>query len=135
MKYVSFLFAVLLFAGVAKAGEQTFSFHYNNNNAYYSCSYAEAQVVKTLTTLGAENVSTNCHGGIDHDQLWPVSVNAVYTLAAKGERTVVIEGRESCDFNVKLIKAALINFDHEVVKAQASCWDASGRYRFELIVR
>lgn len=135
MKYVSILFALVLFAGVASAGEQTFSFHYNNQNAYYSCDYAEAQVVKVLTALGAENISTNCHGGLDYYQLWPVSVKAVYTLTAKGERTVVLKGNESCDFNVSLIKNALKNFDHEVVKAQSSCWDASGRYHFEVIVR
>lgn len=134
MKYVSLLFAVALIAGVAKAGEVVFNFHYNNPNAYYACSYAESQVAKTLKTLGAENVETDCSGGLDaiNNQMWPVSVQASYDVTVKGERQVQFRGNESCDFNVKLIKAALQGFPHEVVKAQSNCWDAKGSYNFVL---
>ena len=136
MKYVSFLFAVVLMAGSAFANmDSVFRFHYSNSNAYYSCHYAEAQVSNTLAVLGAENIDTDCRGGIEHNQLFPVSVEAVYTQAAKGEREVVFQGNESCDFNVKLIKAALKNFDHEVVSSKTSCWDASGRYNIRVLVR
>lgn len=130
MKYVSFLFAIALIAGVAKASDTVFTFNYNNHNAYYACSYAEAQVAKTLKKLGAEGVETDCKGGIDHNQFWPVSVTATYSSVVKGERTVQFRGNESCDFNVKLIKAALEGFEHETVKAQSSCWDANGSYNF-----
>ncbi len=134
MRYFSMIFAIALMAGTASA-DNVFNFHYNNNNAFYSCHYAENQVANTLVTLGADNVETRCHGGIDHDQLLPVSVSATYTQVAKGEREVVFKGNESCDFNVKLIKAALKNFDHEVVSAQSSCWDAKGRYNIRVLVR
>lgn len=128
MKYVSMLFAVVLFAGVANASE--FKFHYSNNNAYYACSYAEAQVEKTLAALGADGISSSCTGGIDHDQLWPVSVTASYEAIVKGQSQVTLQGRESCDFNVKLIKAAVQHFGYEVVEAKSNCWDASGNYKF-----
>lgn len=128
MKYVSMLFAVVLFAGIANAGE--FKFNYSNHNAYYACSYAEAQVEKTLSALGVEGVLASCTGGIDHGQMWPVSVTASYEAVVKGETQVVLRGRESCDFNVKLIKAAVAHLGLEIAESSNSCWDASGSYRF-----
>lgn len=129
MKFASMLLAVALFAGTASATE-TFKYHYSNFNAYYACSYAEAQVTKTLTALGAEGVSTSCTGGIDHGQYMPVSVTATYEGVVKGQSQVTIKGREACEFNVKLINAAVKHLGHEVSSGQANCWDASGNYKF-----
>lgn len=136
MKSISLLFAAVFMSGSAFANlDTTFTFHYSNHNAYYACSFAETAVVKTLSTLGAEDIDTRCSGGIDNGQLFPVSVKAAYTQVAKGERMVQFKGNEACDFNVKLIKAALKNFDHEVVSAKDSCWDASGRYDIQVLVK
>lgn len=135
MKYVSFLFAIALFAGVANASEKSVSFHYNNPNSYYSCSYAEGMMVNLLNEFGATEVSTNCTGGIQHDQLWPVSVDASFSHEEQGGRTVLIKGKESCDFNVKMIKAVLATVEHEVVKGSDSCWDAQGQYSYEVILK
>ncbi|MES2769172.1 MAG: hypothetical protein V4596_08505 [Bdellovibrionota bacterium] len=137
MNYVSFLFAMaLVIANSANASEQkSVSFDYNNTKAYYSCSYAEAQMAKVLTAIGATEVSTDCSGGIDNDQLWPVSVDANFSHDLQGGKAVVLKGNESCDFNVKLIKAVLSTVDHEVVKAQDNCWDADGSFKYEVYIK
>jgi hypothetical protein len=91
---------------------------------------------KTHATLGAENISTQCFGGIQHDgQLWPVSLNATFTHDAKGERVVVLKGRDSCEMNVKLIKTILATIDHEVVSSHVSCWGPQGRYQIEVALK
>jgi len=129
MKFLSTLFAVALIGGAAHATE-TFKYHYSNINAYYACSYAEAQVAKTLIVLGAQGVTTTCTGGIDHGQFMPVSVTATYEGVVKGQSQVTIKGRESCEFNVKLINAAVDQLGHEVASAKSNCWDASGNYKY-----
>lgn len=134
MKYVSFLFALALIgvAGLANAAEQkSISFGYTSNESFYACSYAEGQASKFLTALGADNVETQCTGGIQPDhQLWPVSLSATFMTSEKGVRTVTLRGHEACDFNVKLIKTILAQVDHEVVSAQSNCWGSEGRYSF-----
>ena len=135
MKYVSFLFAIALAAGVANAAEKSLSFNYSNHNAYYACSFAEAQMTKTLTAVGATDISVSCTGGIEHNQFWPVSVDATFSHELQGGKSVVLKGRESCEFNVKMIQAVASAVDAEVVKAQDTCWDADGNYKYELFVK
>jgi hypothetical protein len=134
LKYASILFALALigFAGIANAHEVSFTFNYNNQNSYYACSYAEGQASKTLTLLGADNVVVDCHGGIENGTLWPISMSGSFLHSEKGERTVVLKGRESCDFNVKLINTILASMPHEKVVSQNTCWDSEGSYRFEI---
>lgn len=133
MKYVSFLFATLLIAGIANATEvKTFELNYSNHNAYYACSYAEGQANKILKTLGGNVLETSCSGGIDHDMFLPLSMEGSFILEPQGGKTVVIRGREACDFNVKLIKEILSVVSVASVKASNTCWDASGNYKFEV---
>jgi hypothetical protein len=135
MKYVTFLFALALigFATLANASEQkSFNFNYNNFNVYYACDYARDQAANTLEVLGAENVSVNCTGGIENNTMLPISMNGTFNLVEKGARTVVLKGRDSCDFNVKLINTLLSTIDHETVMEHINCMDAQGSYHFEI---
>lgn len=135
MKYATLLFALALIAiaGTANATEATpFSFDYNSQESYYSCSYAESQAKKVLKTMGANVLDVNCSGGIDHNMLMPLSMDGGFILEAQGTRTVVLKGRDSCDFNVKLINTILATIPTASVKAQSNCWNSEGNYRFEV---
>jgi hypothetical protein len=137
MKYVSFLFALALIAiaGSAFATIATpFSFSFSSHNSFYSCSYAENQATKTLKALGANVVDMRCAGGIDFEKYEPVYLSGGFVLESQGGKTVVLKGRDSCEFNVQLIKNILATVNATVAKESHNCWDSEGNYRFEITV-
>jgi len=136
MKYVSFLFALALigWAGLANASERlSINFNYSSNESYYSCSYVQGQASKILSTLGAENIVTQCQGGIQNDlQPLPISMQATYTHHVKSGKKVVLKGHDACEMNIKLIGTILSTIDHDIIDWDAACWGSQGSYKIKL---
>ncbi len=122
----------ILLAGSAFASEaKSINFSYSNFNAYYSCNFAQYQAQKFLTQLGARNIYTKCSGGIDQNMSTVYMTISFEQYASEGV-VVTLQGRESCDFNVKLIDTILTKFDHKEVKKGSTCWNAEGSYRYDI---
>lgn len=131
MKTIIAIFAFFLAGNVFANETKSINFSYSNNYAYYSCSYAEYQAQKFLAQLGARNIHTKCSGGIDQEMPY-VYLTASFEQYSSEDVVVTLRGRESCDFNVKLIDAILTKFDHKEVKKGSTCWNAEGRYRYDI---
>lgn len=129
---------------LANRTEKSIEFNWTSNRSYYACSYAEGQTRKYLRALGAQDISTDCDGGIEYGQpYWlPLSLTAdfsVYTQDGNGtepvtNQKVVLRGNESCEFNVKLIEKILSQVSHTLVKKSVNCFEARGSYRYEIEV-
>ena len=131
---------------LAERQEKSFEFNWNSNRSYYACSYAEGQAQKFLRALGAQEIATDCRGGIETGTpqwSWaPLNLKAQYVSAVQSEngnepvtnQKVILRGSESCEFNVKLIEKILANVDHKLIKKSSTCFDARGSFRYEVEV-
>ena len=131
---------------LANRTEKSIEFNWNSNRSYYACSYAEGQARKYLRALGAQDISTDCRGGIEYGRpqwSWmPLSLDAQFTVLEQNDngsepvtnQKVVLRGNESCEFNVKLIQKLLAQVNHTLVKKSVNCFEARGSYRFEVEV-
>ncbi len=120
---------------IAHAESKSVSFSYSSSRSYYACSYFEGQGEKLLAKLGADSVSTRCHGGLPDNHF--VSGTYFFRMPAStgAVETVSLNVRESCDFNEKLIKKLLTAFDVVSLSKRGSCWDSSGNLRYSIQIR
>lgn len=131
---------------MADLQEQDLNFVWFSNEDSYSCSYAEQQAQKYLRALGAQDIRMKCFGGIDFST--PMWTWGSLTLKAQfsaykvfdGAKTpvtyqnVAFNGRDSCAFNLSLLKGVLEKVDHLEVTMLSFCRGNKGSFRAEVQV-
>ncbi len=128
MKFISMI--VLVFAATSAFATEYASkklswspmTHSGWNRTYYNCDWAEGQVESHLKTLGAQNISVSCSGGIDWNWTSPIFVRAKFDVPTNGtvSRGVTLSGSESCSFNTEFLDTVIPMFPGVAVRSRRS---------------
>lgn len=115
--------------------------HVMSSQLYYRCSFVEDQIERHLEKLGALNIRVRCTGGIVYGTT-PMPANARITfdapLAVENGivETVVIKGRNSCDFNSEFLNKIIPMFPAAKLVSKRTHCNGSGltpwNYKVEL---
>jgi hypothetical protein len=127
----------------ARFEKQKLSFSFSGFRSAYSCSYAENQTEKILKTLGAENLSVRCSGGLE-DRSNTVFIRAQFmslreTTIEKSTRAaspvqLKLKFDESCDLHETIIRQALKKFEVYAEDNDSSCNNWQGKVKYTAIV-
>lgn len=94
--------------------------------SYYNCQSVESTVESHLESLGAQNISVRCSGGIEMGWTMPAHVTAKFDAPVPAENEVVhevtLKGSDSCHLNTEFLDAAIPMFPGvKVLSKRASC--------------
>lgn len=116
-------------------------FSYSSVRDAYSCSYLKQQANHALQLLNARDVQVICRGGLPYDSLIVANISFRSAVATRnisgGVDSGLIENadysalnlksKNSCSFNLSLIKDLLSAFDVNALVDKSHCWDSKGR--------
>ena len=96
--------------------------HSGWTETYYNCDWAEGQVESHLQSLGAQNISVSCSGGIQWNWTSPIFVNAKFDVPTNGSvsRDVTLSGNDACNFNTDFLDRVIPMFPGVAVRSRRS---------------
>lgn len=136
MKKTIFAGALLLLTGLVANGSElvTTTFSYSSSRDFYACSYAERQMKNYIEVMGGEVQSMRCSGGLPYDRFLTVKATFATPVLTGVMVDIHFAGKESCDFNARLINQLMPYFDPVDVVARNTCFHSQGRYSYSFSI-
>jgi hypothetical protein len=137
-----FALTLLMVLQFNASASESFNFTYfgneGSNRVFLSCHYVERAAESIMKQLGAEDVRTDCRGGIDYGMYTPVSVNVNYVLpVAANAITIKSDFNTNCFFDTKFIDQ-LVRSSARLERgnrATRHCFSSDSNYSYDVVIK